>query len=200
MTVAEAKSMAAPRRHRRSEDGVRIDADLKRDATYGSLPPLSVCDFRASDGLRASRRTTPAEAPARALRRSSRRGAPSAPCAVPASDPRRRSCAFCFGRMTSCIPARRAASTFSLMPPTGRTRPDSVISPVIATIASNGPARELRHHRRRHRHTGRRAVLGDRARRHVDVHLGVLEEVGIDAVLTRVRRGSTKGPRAPTPS
>ena len=36
------------------------------------------------------------------------------------------------GRMTSRIPTRRAASTFSLTPPTGSTRPDSVISPVIA--------------------------------------------------------------------
>ena len=31
------------------------------------------------------------------------------------------------------MPARCAASTFSLMPPTGSTRPRSVISPVIAT-------------------------------------------------------------------
>ena len=39
---------------------------------------------------------------------------------------------FWRGRMTSVMPWRRAASTFSLMPPTGRTRPESVISPVIA--------------------------------------------------------------------
>ena len=45
---------------------------------------------------------------------------------------------FCFGRMTSWIPARRAASTFSLMPPTGSTRPDSVISPVIARSPRTG--------------------------------------------------------------
>ena len=30
------------------------------------------------------------------------------------------------------MPTRLAASTFSLMPPTGSTRPDRVISPVIA--------------------------------------------------------------------
>ena len=39
---------------------------------------------------------------------------------------------FCLGRITSRRPTRRAARTFSLMPPTGRTRPDRVISPVIA--------------------------------------------------------------------
>ncbi len=40
--------------------------------------------------------------------------------------------AFCFGTITSRMPTRRAASTFSLRPPMGSTRPDSVISPVIA--------------------------------------------------------------------
>ena len=33
---------------------------------------------------------------------------------------------------------RRAASTFSLMPPTGSTLPDSVISPVIARFGLTG--------------------------------------------------------------
>ena len=42
------------------------------------------------------------------------------------------------GRSTSVTPWRRAASTFSLMPPTGRTRPDRVISPVIATSPRTG--------------------------------------------------------------
>jgi hypothetical protein len=37
------------------------------------------------------------------------------------------------GRMTSVTPARFAASTFSLIPPTGSTLPLSVISPVIAS-------------------------------------------------------------------
>jgi hypothetical protein len=45
---------------------------------------------------------------------------------------------FCRGRMTSRMPARRAASTFSLTPPTGSTRPDSVISPVIAMSPRTG--------------------------------------------------------------
>src|SRR2546426_7730546 len=43
-----------------------------------------------------------------------------------------RSRLFNDGRITVSILARRAASTFSLMPPTGRTSPRSVISPVIA--------------------------------------------------------------------
>src|SRR5215475_861862 len=38
------------------------------------------------------------------------------------------------GRITVSIFARRAASTFSLMPPTGNTSPRSVISPVIAIL------------------------------------------------------------------
>ncbi len=42
------------------------------------------------------------------------------------------------GRMMVLIPARRAASTFSLMPPTGSTLPRSVISPVIARSDLHG--------------------------------------------------------------
>ena len=42
------------------------------------------------------------------------------------------------GRMNFLIPCRRAASTFSRMPPTGSTRPLSVISPVIATSSRTG--------------------------------------------------------------
>ena len=38
-------------------------------------------------------------------------------------------------------PWRRAARAFSRMPPTGSTRPDSVISPVIATSGSTGTPR-----------------------------------------------------------
>src|SRR5207248_1792119 len=45
---------------------------------------------------------------------------------------------FCRGRMTSLTPTRRAARTFSLMPPTGSTRPDRVISPVIAMSPRTG--------------------------------------------------------------
>ena len=40
------------------------------------------------------------------------------------------------GMMIRLMPARCAARTFSLMPPTGSTRPRSVTSPVIADVAS----------------------------------------------------------------
>ena len=40
---------------------------------------------------------------------------------------------FCSGKSTCRIPERAAARTFSLMPPTGNTRPRRLISPVIAT-------------------------------------------------------------------
>ncbi len=46
--------------------------------------------------------------------------------------------AFCFGTITSWMPSRRAASTFSLTPPIGSTRPDRVISPVIAMSPRTG--------------------------------------------------------------
>jgi hypothetical protein len=41
---------------------------------------------------------------------------------------------FSNGRITSRTPLRLAASTFSLMPPTGSTWPVSVISPVMARL------------------------------------------------------------------
>ena len=46
--------------------------------------------------------------------------------------------AFSFGMRTFLIPPRCAASTFSLSPPIGSTRPRSVISPVIATSLRTG--------------------------------------------------------------
>ena len=42
------------------------------------------------------------------------------------------------GSMTVLRPARAAATTFSLMPPTGRTRPRRLISPVIAVSLRTG--------------------------------------------------------------
>ena len=44
----------------------------------------------------------------------------------------RRSFSLALGKMTRRMPARCAASTFSLIPPTGKTRPVRVISPVMA--------------------------------------------------------------------
>jgi len=43
-----------------------------------------------------------------------------------------------FGRMTVVMPDLLAARTFSLIPPTGRTRPRRVISPVMATSLRTG--------------------------------------------------------------
>src|SRR5688572_19304731 len=45
---------------------------------------------------------------------------------------------FRLGRITSLTPRRCAARTFSLMPPTGSTRPVRVISPVMATRGRTG--------------------------------------------------------------
>ena len=63
------------------------------------------------------------------------------------------------------------------MPPTGSTRPLSVISPVIATSSRTGWFRSRRQDRRGHRDAGRRAVLRDRAGRHVDVQVVLVEEL-----------------------
>ena len=49
-----------------------------------------------------------------------------------------RSASLSLGRMTRVIPARCAPRTFSFTPPIGRTRPRSVISPVMATSRSTG--------------------------------------------------------------
>ena len=84
------------------------------------------------------------------------------------------------------MPARRAASTFSLTPPIGSTRPVSVISPVMAvSLRAGSPCK--RRQRRRHRHAGRRAVFRDRAGRDVDVHAAVFEHCRVDAQLLGVR-------------
>ena len=86
------------------------------------------------------------------------------------------------------------------MPPTGSTRPDSVISPVIAMSPRTGRPVSSDASAVDHRDARRRAVLRDRAGRHVQVDLGVLVEVGIDAVLRARARGTRTAPRAPTPS
>ena len=53
-----------------------------------------------------------------------------------------RSFRFSFGMMTVVMPARCAASSFSLSPPIGSTRPRSVISPVIATSLAHRDAQQ----------------------------------------------------------
>ena len=79
------------------------------------------------------------------------------------------------GRITSVRPAACAASTFCLTPPIGSTRPCSVTSPVMPTVCLHRPAGEQRGQRRRHGHARARAVLRDRAGRHVHVELAVGE-------------------------
>ncbi|EAV44179.1 membrane-associated protein [Stappia aggregata IAM 12614] len=49
-----------------------------------------------------------------------------------------RSLALSSGIMTSLMPPRRAASSFSFRPPIGRMRPRRVISPVMATSRRTG--------------------------------------------------------------
>ena len=74
------------------------------------------------------------------------------------------------------IPARCAASDFSLSPPTGSTWPVRVTSPVIATSLETGrPATS--DERCRHRDAGRRTVLGHGAGRDVDVEIVLCEPV-----------------------
>ena len=84
------------------------------------------------------------------------------------------------------MPARCAASTFSLMPPTGSTVPRSVISPVIATSPRTRRPVSSDTSADRDRDARRRTVLRHRARRHVQVDVRLLE-VDRDAELLDVR-------------
>ena len=83
--------------------------------------------------------------------------------------------------MTIDSSARAAAMTFSLMPPTGSTRPRRLISPVIAVSLSDGAPGQQRDERGEHRDPGRGAVLRDRAGRDVDVDVARLEQLRVDA-------------------
>ena len=94
---------------------------------------------------------------------------------------RLRSLRFFAGSITVLMPARMAASTFSLMPPTGSTSPRSVISPVIAVSLRHRPVGEQRGERHEHRDARARSVLRDRAGRHVDVDVALLEAPTVDA-------------------
>ncbi len=90
------------------------------------------------------------------------------------------------GSTTRLMPARWAASTFSLMPPTGSTVPRRVISPVIATsprtrrpVSSDTSATVIDDARRG-------PVLRHGALRHVQVDVRLLEVDG-DAEILDVR-------------
>ena len=86
------------------------------------------------------------------------------------------------------MPARCAASTFSLSPPMGNTLPRRLISPVIATSERTLRPSHERDDRRDHRDARRGTVFRNRARWHVDVKAVVLEDARIDA--ERARRSS----------
>ncbi len=73
-------------------------------------------------------------------------------------------------------PARCAASTFSLMPPTGNTCPRRVISPVMARSARMRRPVSNDVKRGRHGHAGAGAILWLRARRHMQVDIALVED------------------------
>ena len=85
------------------------------------------------------------------------------------------------------MPPRSAASSFSLSPPIGSTRPRSVTSPVMATSRRTGDAGQRRDHRRDHADAGRRAVLGHRAFGQMDVDVLAGEDRRLDAIGRRPR-------------
>ena len=90
------------------------------------------------------------------------------------------------GQTMFFMPARCAASTFSLTPPIGSTWPRSVISPVIATSFRTGDPAERRDQRGGHGDARRRAVLRDGALGDVDVDVDRLGgSFGIDARAAR---------------
>ena len=63
-------------------------------------------------------------------------------------------------------------------------------------VAANRTPSQLRHEGDDHRHPGRRAVLGNSARRHVQVDLGVSIEPGVDAETADARpEPGERGPR-----
>ena len=135
----------------------------------------------------------------RAPGRSSRRGRTRARVFVSGgSSPR--SGSFSLGRITRFKPARCAASTFSRTPPIGSTWPVSVISPVMPTSSETGLLAHERRDRRRHRDSGRRPVLRDRAGRDVDVHVVLAGTSPDRGRAARRARAPTTRPSAPTPA
>ena len=67
----------------------------------------------------------------------------------------------------------------------GSTLPLSVISPVMASQRTHRPVGQQRDQRGHHGHARRRPVLGNGARRHVDVDVVLGEELFVDAKLLR---------------
>ena len=81
----------------------------------------------------------------------------------------------------------RAPRAFSLIPPIGSTRPESVTSPVIAEQRLYHASAEERCQRRGHRDARRRPILRNRARWHVDMDVVLLIEVRRRSELLRMR-------------
>ena len=104
------------------------------------------------------------------------------------------------GRMTVRTPARRAASTFSLMPPTGEDAAGQRHLSRHRQPRLDGPLAHQRSQRRDHGHAGRRAVLRDGAGRDVDVDVRRVPEIGPDAEIRRRASAPTTARPARTPS
>ena len=84
----------------------------------------------------------------------------------------------------------------SRTPPTGRTLPRSVISPVIATSLPDRPPRKHRRQNCRHRNPRGRAVLRYGSRRRMDVHVLLHVEplrTGPGSPIGSARRSSRPG-------
>src|SRR4051812_10733897 len=131
-----------------------VAADVERDGCQLS-PAACLCRLLPAYCSRAAAAAAGADPVAGALAAGSPATSGSATCKTSASEvaptnfmSRRtssgsstRSCVLPCGSTTVLIPWRRAAIDFSRMPPTGSTRPESVISPVIATSDRTGTPR-----------------------------------------------------------
>src|SRR5450759_2252986 len=98
-----------------------------------------------------------------------------------------RSLAFSSGMSTVLMPPRKAASSFSLRPAIGHTRPRSVISPVMATSRRTGNAGHHRDDRGDHGDAGGGAILRCCAFRPVDVDVALVEPRRFDALGDRAQ-------------
>ena len=121
----------------RAPAGTRIEKTEKSPTRAASTVHRAVALRKTDDCAQTRAGARPREARQRARLQRSRQARTS-------SRPRtcfgnsRKSFSFSLGRMTRRMPARRAASTFSLTPPMGKTNPVRVISPVMAVSLRAG--------------------------------------------------------------
>ena len=85
------------------------------------------------------------------------------------------------GRITFLMPERAAATVFSLIPPTGNTRPRKTDLACHCDIVLHRPLRQQRYQRREDRHAGAGSILRYCAGRDVNVQIRFLEDQRIDA-------------------